>query len=78
MLVWPRPRRSTCIDLANTGWPGVIYCEEDAVHRMLPRNVIMQPSDPRTGKFTHFQLDRPEPAAAGGGGAGARLPQLTF
>jgi hypothetical protein len=75
VLVWPRPRRSTCIDLKNTGWPGVIYCEEDAVHRMLLRNVIMQPSDPRTGKYTQFQLDRPEPA---GGGAGAGRPQLTF
>lgn len=58
VLVWPRPRRSTCIDLRNAGWPGVVYCEEDALHRMAPRNVIMQRSDARTAKYNAFELER--------------------
>jgi hypothetical protein len=65
VLVWPRPRRSTCIDLRNTGWPGVVYCEDDPLHRMLPRNVLIQPSDPHTTKYEQFVLDRAAPAPPG-------------
>lgn len=81
-LVWPRPKRSTCLDLRNTGWPGVIYCEMDPVHRMLPRNVVIQPSDGRTDKYQEFKLDKSAAGAAVVGGA--RLPpppqqvQLSF
>jgi len=35
--VWPRPRRSTCLDLRNTGWPGVTYCEANAINRLDPQ-----------------------------------------
>jgi len=62
VLVWPRPRRSTCIDLRNTGWPGVVYCEADALNRLLPQNILTQPSDPRTSKHDQFVLDREWPA----------------
>ena len=64
VLVWPRPRRSTCIDLKNTGWPGVTYCEADPIHRMLPSNTLIQPADARTAKYAQFELERPLPAAA--------------
>ncbi len=64
VLVWPRPKRSTCIDLRNTGWPGVIYCENDPIHRLMPSNILMQPSDPRTSKHEQFVLDREAPAVA--------------
>jgi hypothetical protein len=67
VLAWPRPRRATCLDLRNTGWPGVVYCEADAARRML------QPSDGRTAKYDTFQLERAA-AAADVGRAGARLP----
>jgi hypothetical protein len=63
VLVWPRPRRSTCIDLKNTGWPGVVYCEADAINRLLPQNILRQASDGRTAKHEHFELERNEPPA---------------
>ena len=62
--MWPRPRRSTCIDLRNTGWPGAVYCEADAINRLLPQNILAQPSDPRTAKYDQFVLDRERPAKA--------------
>jgi hypothetical protein len=64
VLVWPRPRRSTCIDLRNTGWPGVVYCEADAINRLMPQNILMQASDPRTAKHAQFVLDREQPATS--------------
>ena len=64
VLVWPKPRRSTCIDLRNTGWPGVVYCEADAINRLLPQNILMQASDARTAKHDQFVLDRERPARA--------------
>ena len=60
----------------HAGWPGVVYCEEDAVHRLMPSNIIMQPSDARTGKYAQFQLDRDVITPAAAGGIAAFLPTL--
>ena len=40
----------------------MVYCEADALNRLLPSNVIMQSSDPRTSKHDTFELDREWPA----------------
>lgn len=56
VLVYPRPRRSTCLAMKNVGLPSAVYCEADAQRRYNPLNILLDGSaNHLTG--THAVLD---------------------